>query len=376
MTKHSKTILISSNCAWSIYNFRLPLVRMLREEGFKVVVVTQFDGHQIKLEKEVDGMYDLYISRKGINPIKDLITFLHLLLVQYRSKVDLCLFFTIKPVIYGSLGSMLLRKPAIPMITGLGTAFIEDNWITVVVRRLYRLALSSVSTIFFQNTDDRALFVATGLVNPNVCQLTPGSGVDLDRFIPAIMPAGDKITFLLIARMLKDKGIREFVEAAMLVRAKIPKARFQLLGALGVENRSAISHGQMDEWEKQGIVSYLGETDDVIPYIEQANCIVLPSYREGTSRVLLEAAAMARPIIATDVPGCREVVDVGENGLLCRVKDVANLAEKMIEIASLSTSDLEVMGARGRLKVAKEFDQDSVSLLYINAINAALFKAG
>ena len=375
MDNNSKTILISSNYAWTIFNFRLPLIRKLREEGFKVAVATQFDGHEVKLKKEVDFIYNLFISRKGVNLFTDLLTFLHLFLILNRSKADLCLFFTIKPVIYGSLASKLKKIPSIPMITGLGTAFIKNNWLTIIVKKLYKVSLSSVSTVFFQNPDDKGLFVDNGLVPSDICQLTPGSGIDLDDFRPTDMPDTKTINFLLIARMIKDKGVGEFVEAASIVRAKVPNAKFHLLGPLGVENRSAISRSQMNNWVKEGIVSYLGETDDVTPYISQSNCVVLPSYREGTSRVLLEAAAMERPIIATDVPGCREVVDDGENGLLCRKKDASDLAKKMIEMASFTSSELKEMGKKGRFKVSKDFNHQIVIRLYMNAINAALSKS-
>ena len=371
----TKTIILCSNYAWTVYNFRLSLIRRLKYAGYRIVIVTQFDGYEEVLRAEVDYIYDLFISRKGVNPIVDSITFCHLLLIFYRSKADICLFFTIKPVIYGALAARLLSIPAIPMITGLGTGFLADNWITKVVKRLYRIALSSVPTVFFQNTNDKALFLDNRLVESSVCGVTPGSGIDLKKFSPSIPPCGDNITFLLIARMLRDKGIREFVEAATLVRSRLSDVNFQMLGPLGVENRSAISHEQIKLWQQQGVVSYLGETSDVTQYIKKANCIVLPSYREGTSRVLLEASAMARPIITTDVPGCREIVNEGKNGFLCRPKDAGHLAEKMVKMALMSVSDRQTMGEEGRLKVEKEYDQSIVSTMYIDAINHTLEKS-
>ena len=173
-------------------------------------------------------------------------------------------------------------------ITGLGTAFISDSLITRVVKVLYRYALSSVSTVFFQNVDDKNLFISQRLVDSKVSHLTLGSGVDLGKFSPAIRPPDNQITFLLIGRMLWDKGVGEFVEAATVVRSKIKNAKFQLLGPLGVESRTAISNAQMADWVKEGVVEYLGETDCVGAYIEKASCVVLPSYREGTSRVCLK----------------------------------------------------------------------------------------
>ena len=367
-------VLICSNYAWTIYNFRLPLIRALKNSGYRVEIVTQFDGYEKEFSKEVDRVHGLFISRKGANPFIDLITFFHIFSLLVKTRPVLFLSFSIKPVIYGSIASKLLRVPTIAMITGLGTAFITDNWITKIAKELYRIALSSVSTVFFQNLDDKNLFLSNRLVHPKACRMSPGSGVDLVRFRQTKLPNKGKITFLLIARLLRDKGVKEFVEAATAVSSEIPNTEFQLLGPLGVESRTAISSAQIAEWEKNSAVVYLGQTDDVVDYIDRATCIVLPSYREGTSRVLLEAAAMGRPIITTDVPGCREVVEQGENGFLCKPKDSIDLKNKMIKMASISHGKRQEMGEKGRKKIEKEFDQDIVSRLYLDAINDVIPK--
>jgi len=228
--------------------------------------------------------------------------------------------------------------------------------------------LSSASTVFFLNVDDRDLFVKTKLISANVCRLTPGSGIDLDTFGYVDLPKKDNMVFLLVARMLWDKGVGEFVEAARLIKLKYPHVDFQLLGPLGVENRTAISDRQVDDWCKEGIIKYLGETDKVAKYIEEACCIVLPSYREGTSRVLLEGAAIGRPLIASDVPGCREVIEHGVTGFLCKPKDYLDLSEKLEEMISLPYQVRKIMGDRGRKKVVNEFTQNIVCDLYIDAI--------
>jgi glycosyltransferase involved in cell wall biosynthesis len=254
------------------------------------------------------------------------------------------------------------------MITGLGTSFISKNWITSLVKILYRFALSATSTVFFQNSDDKKIFLNNELVNPKICKLTPGSGIDLDQFSLSPMQENSKFTFLLIARMIWDKGIGDFVEAARLIIAKYPNTRFHLLGPLGVSNRTSISHRTMSEWEQDGFIEYLGESSNVIPNIQEASCIVLPSYREGTSRVLLEAAAIGRPIITTDVPGCREVVKNNINGLLCRPKDHHDLSHKMEIMINLSFEDRKKMGIRGREIIENEFNQEIVNDLYTFAI--------
>jgi len=347
----------------------MPLIRRLNQEGYKVCVLTQFDGYESLIAKEVDQIKPLFISRKGVNPFVDLFTILDFVKYFIRLKPALILFFTIKPVIYGSIAARLVKVRTIVMITGLGTAFIADAWITKIVKALYRFALSSVSSIFFQNIDDKNLFVSQKLVDLRVCRLTPGSGVDLDKFAYAELPNTSDTVFLLIARMLWDKGIGEFVDAARIIKGRYPNARFQLLGPLGVENRTSISNSTMVEWETAGLIEYLGETDDVAYYIERACCVVLPSYREGTSRVLLEAAAMCRPLIATDVPGCREVVDDGITGFLCKSRDAVSLARKIELMLKLPYETRKVMGAKGREKVENEFNQDIVCDLYIEEIS-------
>jgi glycosyltransferase involved in cell wall biosynthesis len=198
--------------------------------------------------------------------------------------------------------------------------------------------------------------------------LLPGSGIDLDRFAPAPQPVGPP-TFLLIARLLGDKGVREFVAAARSLRAQLPDARFQLLGPIDEGNRTAIARAELDEWIAQGAVDYLGETDDVRPYVSEASAVVLPSYREGLPRSLLEAAAMARPLIATDVPGCREVVEDGVNGILCQARDADSLAKAMKTLAEAPVSKRSEMGEAARRKVQDQFSETIVIRAYLDALD-------
>lgn len=365
---HGKTVIVCSNYFWTVYNFRLGLIKRLKAEGYKVVVISQFDGYEKKVASEVDEIRTLFISRKGVNPFVDILTIFHIVKYLFVFKPYAFLSFSIKPVIYGSIAARFMKVRSIVMITGLGTAFISDNWITRVVKALYKFSLASVSTAFFQNTDDRNIFLTNQLVDVKVCQLIPGSGVDLEKFSSTVLPSNERITFLLIARMLWDKGVGEFVEAAAKIHELYPHARFQLLGPLGVENRTAIPQSQMDKWQKNGSIEYLGETDDVTAYISKACCIVLPSYREGTSRVLLEAAAMGRPIVTTDVPGCREIVEDQITGFLCKPGDYLDLVDKLELMIKLSLADRKIMGDKGRAKIEKEFDQSIVFNYYIDAL--------
>jgi glycosyltransferase involved in cell wall biosynthesis len=367
-SNQKNTVLVCSNYAWTIVNFRLPLIKRLKKAGYQVVVITQYDGYENKIAEYVDQIQPLFISRKGVNPFVDIITLLDLVKSFHKLKPDYVLLFTIKPVIYGAIAAKLFNIKTIVTITGLGTAFIANNWITRLVKLLFRYALSSVSTVFFQNSDDRDLFINETLADFQVCKLSPGSGLDTRQFPYRAFPLNNEIIFILIARMLWDKGVGEYVEAAKIVKAKYPNTKFQLLGALDVENRTAISNKRMAAWVDEGSVEYLGETSDVRTYIEEASCVVLPSYREGTSRVLLEAASMGRPIIASDVPGCREIVENGISGLLCKSKDCFDLSGQMETMLNLSFEERKLMGIKGREKIEKEFNQEIVDDLYFDAI--------
>jgi glycosyltransferase involved in cell wall biosynthesis len=220
------------------------------------------------------------------------------------------------------------------------------------------------------------LFISGGLVRAEVTELLPGSGIDLNRFTPAATTAvhdvNTKFRFLLIARMLRDKGVGEYVEAARLLRRRWPQAEFCLLGFVDVQNPAAISRAEMDVWVAEGVVNYLGVSDDVRIQIAIADCVVLPSYREGTPRTLLEAAAMARPIITTDAVGCREVVDDGINGYLCKARNAEDLAAKMEQMLSLPQAQRSEMGQRGRAKMKAEFDEQIVFRKYFAAIEDIL----
>lgn len=373
---HSRgRLLLSVNTTWNIVNFRASLIRTLQARGFEILVATPEDGYEARLSELGCRHIPLNMDNKGTNPAKDIGLFLRYIGLMRRERPDLYLGWTIKPNVYGSLAAHSLGIPAINNVSGLGTAFIRDSWLTRIVRMLYRAAFGRSACVFFQNQDDRELFVSLGLVKSGQTRLLPGSGIDLDRFAPApLVPRGtdEDTVFILIARLLWDKGVGEYIEAARQVKAKAPSARFRLLGFLDVENQTAVPREAVAGWEREGIVEYLGHTDDVRPHIAAADCVVLPSYREGTPRSLLEAAAMARPLITTDTAGCREVVDDGVNGWLCKVKDAKDLADKMLRFAEASPEQKQEMGRLSRSKVEREFDERIVIKAYLDAVESAL----
>lgn len=367
----SRTLAISANTGWYIANFAQGLIRGLSDAGYRLVIVAPEarpgEAAACAAELGVEWVV-LGIDRAGLNPLADL-----RLLREYRSILKQLrplayLGFTIKPNLYGSLAARSLGIPSIANINGLGTAFIRGGALERLVTGLYRAALRHRQTVFFHNPDDRSLFIARNIVTAAQARLVPGSGIDLKRFPAAPLPDGP-LRFLLIGRMLRDKGVREFVEAGRMLRAELPQARFQLLGGIDEGNRTAIGRDELDSWIAEGIVDYLGETGDVRPFIANASVAVLPSYREGLPRALLEAAAMGRPLIATDVPGCREVVEEGVNGLLCAARDSADLAGAMREMAGLPRAALEAMAAASRHKVQERFSAQRVVRAYLDVLD-------
>jgi len=306
------------------------------------------------------------MDNQGTSPVRDV-----QLLIRLRQLLELerpvaYLGYTIKPNIYGALAAQSLGIPVVNNIAGLGAVFIRKSWLTLVAKLLYRLALGRSQRVFFQNREDRALFAAEGLVRESQTDLLPGSGIDLAHFAPLPpRPADGEVHFLLVARMLWDKGVGQYVEAARRTRKTHPGARFQLLGFLDVLNPAAIERSVLEGWVAEGIVEYLGDTSDVRPYVAAADCVVLPSYYgEGVPRSLIEAAAMARPLITTDWNGCREVVEHGVNGYLVTPRDVGSLVDAVTEFCALPNTQRAAMGAAGRHKAVTAFDEALVIARY------------
>ena len=368
MTASRPPVLISGNSSWNIVNFRVPLIRALEDAGFEPVIVAPVDpSAEDRLAALGVRRFVTNIDRSGLNPVKDLglLGFYARIFGQVRPAAYLG--YTIKPNIYGCFAARLCRVPAIPNISGLGTAFIRGGLLGRVVSGLYRLALGGARVVFFQNAEDMALFVGRKLVSAKQARLIPGSGIDLDQFAPAPFPSGP-FRFLLIARLLGDKGVREFIEAARLIKAEGVDASFALLGPLDPGNRTGISQAELDSWTTDATIDYLGETEDVRPFIAESHAVVLPSYREGLPRALLEGAAMGRPLIATGVPGCRDVLDDGVNGFSCSARDPSALAAAMRKMLALSPEQRFAMGQAGRARVQARFSDGLVIRAYLDAL--------
>jgi len=362
-------VVMALNTAWNLVNFRAGLIRALINSGYDVVAVAPADEYVDRVTALGARFVHLPMDRKGTHPGRDLLLLWRFYRLLRQEKPAAYLGFTIKPNVYGSIAAHLLDVPVINNIAGLGTVFGKENWLTRLVRLVYRIALARATRVFFQNNDDQAAFLLMGLVPPHVVERLPGSGVDLARFAYRNPPQRDSVEqlrFILIARLLWDKGVGEFVEAARAVRKNHPQVEFCLLGFIDADDAAAVSRSQVDAWIAEDVITYLGVSDRIEVEIAAADCVVLPSYyREGVPRTLLEAAATGRPIITTDTSGCRDVVKDGVNGFLCRPRDVGDLADKMERIAALSPAEREEMGRQSRSKAEREFDEQIVVKRYL-----------
>lgn len=362
-----------SNTAWNLVNFRLNLMRSLQADGHSVIGVAPPDRYVENLTAAGIDFEPVAISGGGVNPFAEFCSVVGLWRVFRERRIDLVLSYTPKGNLYSALASMAAGSEFVPNVSGLGRAFIRRSPVTWAALLLYRLTFRRASRVFFQNLDDLAMFVRARFVSAEKAERIPGSGVDLQRFTATALPADrphDAPVFLLVARMLWDKGVGEYIAAARQVKAVCPQATFKLLGDVASQNPAAIPAEQVQAWVQEGLVTYLGSTDDVRPYVADADCVVLPSYREGVPRVLLEAAAMGRPVITSDAPGCRDAVLDGETGLVCRVRDADDLAAKLLSFAALPLAERSRMSARGRAFVEQRFSEASVIDRYRHVVSA------
>jgi len=367
-----KSIAISANTSWYLYNFRKNTILEMLAHGMKVYAIAPQDGYSKKLEELGCEFIDINIDSGGTNPVNDLGTFYGFYKIYKNYKIDIVLNFTPKNNIYSTLAANLASVKSINNIAGLGTLFINESVPSKIARALYKYSQSKADFIFFQNEDDRALFKQHKIALNVKSDRLPGSGADLSRFTVSPAPDDGIIRFLLIARMLFDKGIGQYVEAARALKSKYgDSVEFRLLGFLDVDNPSAVSKTQMNAWVEEGVVNYLGTSDNVEAEIAQVDCMVLPSYyREGVPKSLLEAGAMGKPIITTDNVGCRETVDDSYNGFICEPRSTESLTHALDKIVAMSHEQRLVLGNNSRAKIEQEFDEKIVIQKYLLALSS------
>lgn len=319
----------------SIIGFRGPLIRSFVAAGHEVVVMTAAASEDVVAQVTALGatFRPYTVQRNGLNPMTDIKTLLAIKRALTELAPDHVLAYTIKPIIWGGIAARIIGFSGFnAMITGLGYAFEKGsfarNSVNYLVKHLYKFSLANAKNVIFQNMDNRKLFIDLGLVKADKCYRVFGSGVDIDEYQQQLLPTGN-ITFLLIARLLGDKGVREFAKAAQIVNQRYPEAKFQLLGPYD-SSPDKISAIEVEQWQANGQIEYLGETDNVIPFIQACHVYTLPSYHEGLPRTVLEAMSIGRPILTTDASGCRDTVINGENGWLVPPRNVEELAKRMI----------------------------------------------
>ena len=363
-----KKVLILTNSDIGLYNFRKELIERMIKESYEVYVALPY-GVKVDLLKEIGcNFVDTPINRRSTNPIEDIKVFLKYIKILNEIKPEVVLTYTVKPNVYGGIACRLKKIPYICNVTGLGSGYLNGGIVQKVVQTLSKLAFRKANKVFFQNTADRDLLVQQGVVKDNY-DLLPGSGVNLDTYkLLPYPPEEQPINFNFVARVMKDKGIDEYLEAAKIIKKKYPDIIFNVIGMIDEHYYKDI----LRKYEEDGIINYHGFQTDIMPFIEKCNCMINPSYTEGMSNVLLENAACGRPLIASDIPGCKEIIDEGINGYKFEVKNVSNLVEKVEMFINTSYENKVKLGISGRDKVEKEFARQIVVNKYIECIKSII----
>lgn len=359
-----KKILILGNSQLVVFGFRGELIKALIDDGYKII--TAFpkgpfgEGEKTSLKYGCDFI-EIPMNRRGKNPFEDILLLFRYIKILKEVSPDIVLMYTVKCDIYGGIACELLKIPYIPNITGLGKGLSEGGIVGKITKILYQISIKNAQCVFFQNTSDKKFF-DDNKINYKKGIVLPGSGVNIKRFVPLAYPDDKKIIFTYIARIMKAKGIEQFLDAARELHSET--IEFHVCGYCEEDYKNSINCA-----EKNGIIIYHGLVDNVVEFEKISHCIVLPTFHpEGISNVLLEAAACARPIIATNRPGCREVVDSGINGYLVKEHDSDDLIRKIRNFLSLSNEEREKMGIAGRLKIEKEFDREFIVQEYLREI--------
>ena len=379
MTHHTDSnrmvITLSANTSWYLFNFRATTIRALVAAGHRVVCLSPPDDYGPRLPSLGCEWQPLPMDNAGTHPGRDLALLARFVRHYRHYRPAVAFHFTVKNNVYGTWAARALGIPAVNNVSGLGTAFIRPGPVAAVVRSLYRLSQPLAHRVFCQNAEDADLLRQRRLVPPDRLRLLPGSGVDLQRFHPGLRQArepGAPLRLLYAGRMLADKGLHELMEAVGRINAGGVRLGLSLCGFAGAENVSAIGEPQLQQWARRPGVRWLGPSDDMPRVYAQADAVVLPSYREGMPRSLLEAAAMGLPAVATDVPGCRHIVTHGLNGLLCQARSADALQAALAQLLDMTELERSAMGAAGRARVQAEFDEQTVVQAALDVVDEVL----
>lgn len=370
ISKKKSIALVSNNC-WTKYRFRKGLIKILLKSGYKVYVIAGKDKYHEKIE-EIGAIYiEAPFNSSPLNLISSMRYFIAILKIYRRYKFNLIIHYTIVPNIFGSVAAKLSQLNSISVITGLGHAFLSSRLLSYISSKLYLFALNKSKKVLFVNHDDRNYFVNNSIVSMDKTEII-NVDVDVNYYVNYKSDTSKKIKdsfiFLMVSRIIAEKGIYEFIDAANSLHSKYPNFKFHLLGGFYEENPSSIDKKIIDDAVSTGAIKYLGEHDDVRPFIAQSDCVVLPSYREAKGLALVEAGLMGKPLIATNVPGCRDIVTHGYNGFLCESKNAFDLSQKMLSMGQLPPENLKKMSQNSSIKMFKDFNQNMTNSTYITLV--------
>jgi len=366
-------IIVFTNSAWALYKFRLGLIDKLSSLNYSISLIFPFDDIYTKRIQEKYECYNINLSQTGTNVIREIISLTQLFFLVKKIKPDFILSFSIKPNIYANIVAKLYNVRTINNISGLGTVFIQGGLRLVLIKLLYKMTLNSAYRIFFQNSTDISFFKLNFNFNQNKIALLPGSGVNLNTFSQEVtskyIETSDEFKFLFIGRIIKEKGVYEYFYAAKQMKEKYgTKVVFYIAGDRCAEHISNIPNDEFKKWISSEVLDYLGYLEDIRPSLAQCDCVVLPSYREGMPRSILEAFAMKKPAIVAKVPGSTDIIDDGINGLHCEPKSTKSLYLKLNQMYNMSKQKRKKMGLKGYAKVKEFFDEEIVFNKYIETI--------
>lgn len=364
MSNKKLHVVLVANSTWNIYNFRLNVINCFLKNNYQVTVVAPIDEYLEYKEKYPDiehfGLKSM--DRDGTNPFKDILLTLELIRRYRKLKPDLLIHYTNKMNIYGAIAARMNRIKSIAIVTGLGYPFIRKGWLRSMTTFLYKSTARFHDKFIFENIEDRELFEKLNVIPIGKGESIKGCGVDLTYFRPQVNNRkSDTIVFTFVGRLLYDKGIKEFVQAAKRIKSKHENIEFWVVGDLDSDNPATVNKVELGNWVNQKLVNYFGFQRDVRPFLKDSNCIVLPSYREAIPRTITEGMAMAKPVITTDVAGCREAVDEGKNGFLVDVRNVDSLVNAMERFILLTPEEKESFGKNGLKKAQEEFDDKNIA---------------
>jgi glycosyltransferase involved in cell wall biosynthesis len=368
LKKYKMKIVFFSNSFWSIYNFRRNLILNLIKKKNKVVVLGPKDNFSVKLKKMGCETVVFSFKNNRIGLFSEIGTLFRLFFALKKIKPDILLNFTIKPLIYGSYISGLLRIRTINLITGLGTNFVKFDILSKFILFLFKISFKKVAHVFFQNNDDLNLFLKNKIIIKKKYSIVAGSGVDVNYFNYKKLKFTKKIKFIMVSRMLHEKGVIEFIEAGKKLLKEKYNCKFQLIGPVIANNSSSFSKKELNDIIPNRYFKYIGNVEDVRRYIENSDCVVLPSYREGTPRSLLEALSMGRPIITTDAIGCKNIVKSGYNGIRCKTRNIESLCNAMKKYMILEHKERIVMSLNARVFVEKKYKDSFVINKFLKKI--------